>query len=107
MSKSVGARRLSSFVIVVGSRRFTGVARRLQTATRRIVWMMYRRLMLPVLVAAIGIHASVSTAAPPTPAASAPTDAASAAVAAPEMPASAPISYSARRVYEQARSQLV
>ena len=68
---------------------------------------MYRRLMLPALAVAIGIHASVCTAAPPAPAASAPTDAASAVAAAPEVPASAPISYSARRVYEQARSQLV
>jgi len=69
--------------------------------------MMYRRLMLPALAVAIGIHASVCTAAPPAPAASAPADAASAVAAAPEVPASAPISYSARRVYEQARSQLV
>ncbi len=68
--------------------------------------MMYRWLMLPVFVVAIGIHAGLVMAAPPTPAASAPADAASA-VAAPEVPASAPISYSARRVYEQARSQLV
>jgi S1-C subfamily serine protease len=62
--------------------------------------------MLPAFVVAIGIHAGLAMAAPPTPAASAPADAASA-VAAPDTPASAPISYSARRVYEQARSQLV
>src|ERR1700754_2558473 len=89
--------------------------------------MMYWRRVLPILVVAIGTHAGVAVGAPPAPAlaaASAPADAASAAanaaagtgtgtsattsaVPAPEVPASAPISYSARRVYEQARSQLV
>src|SRR4029450_4929764 len=55
------------------------------------------------------IGAGVAVAAPPDSAASAPAAPAAAAspLAAPEGPASAPVSCSARRRYEQARSQLV
>ena len=52
------------------------------------------------------VFGSVGSVLAQTASAPAPAVAASA-VAAPDLPASAPISYSARRVYEQARSQLV
>src|ERR1700752_1566992 len=57
---------------------------------------------------ALGAVVFGATALPLAQGASAPAPAdAASAVTAPDLPASAPISYSARRVYEQARSQLV